>query len=185
MKKVAKLFGKGKAAWKRVMFIDPGVRNMGYAFWPELHRLVRPNKRRLILPSNSGLVTAPRNIPWMNAVLEHQVPWLTSMIRMHDITTLVVEFTEVWATSEVSMASATKGDLQKLTFMIGAMVHSFTINTGLIPTLISPRDWKGTMPKDVMKRRLRIAVNAAGAHKQYSEHEADAVAMGVSVQGLL
>lgn len=185
MRKVAKLFGSGVASWGNILFLDPGVRNTGWAFWPVLDRMDKPSKKKLILPSTSGVSKAPGNVGWLEAVHDFQGPWIYSTIIYMNVKHLVIETAEVWSGDDRSMASATKGDIFKLSYLIGVLGHMFARSIGKKPVLISPREWKGTMPKDVMKRRLRVAIAAAGKHRQYSEHEADAVAMGVSVQKLL
>jgi hypothetical protein len=188
MRKAEKLFTnhKGSAAqWSRILFIDPGVRNLGYAFWEKLERRARPMKRKLIVPSKSGRVNAPSRKPWLDAVLDDQCGWFTSFLAYAQVDSVVIESAEVWSDSAVSMASATQGDLMKLTTLIGVLCHAFLIYNGRKPTLISPREWKGTMPKDVMEQRLRLAISGAGQHRQFSAHEADAVAMGISAQQLL
>lgn len=86
---------------------------------------------------------------------------------------------EIW-TSGKSMASATRGDLFKLVYLIGQL----SIGNGeFIPFMIAPREWKGQLPKEEVIRRIKkLCPNVGSA---IGNHEADAVGMGLALQGVL
>lgn len=173
-----KFFRSMKAGtWKRVLCIDPGVKNLGYAFWPEIKR---GSKARTRAPSTSGLVTAPSFPAWEDAVHESQASWLVSFIQVHQVEHVVIEFAEMWGNSARSLQAAKKGDLFRLAYLVGALGEAAYALCDRKPVIVRPTVWKGDMPKDVMKRRVRRAL-----HRKYKEHEYDAVAIGLRIMGRL
>lgn len=186
MDRVTKLFkSKKPMTYRNVLFIDPGVRNMGFAFWRKLTRLAKPNPKKLILPSDSGLQSAPTNIHWLDAIDDHQAVWFEAYCDSHGVELVALECAELWGGSALSYASASKGDLFKLTTLIGDLRRIAIQTTGTKPLLVSPRLWKGTMPKEVMVRRVSRATKSVRRSPRWKAHEIDSVAMGFAAQGLL
>jgi hypothetical protein len=154
-----------------VFFIDPGLCGTGYAFFTFLeYRKKKP-------PTAWGVLRARDDGgTWQDhsAALVVEVGHLLNTYRPSRV---VIEFPELWA-SGVSMTSAMKGDLFKLTYLIGGLGQILCSP----PILISPREWKGQLPKPVVLGRIR---NAYPNFKKVPNHAADAIGMGLSAQGFL
>jgi Holliday junction resolvasome RuvABC endonuclease subunit len=165
------------AKWKRVLCIDPGIRHLGYAFWPEIRR---GPKRHTVAPKDTGLLTTPKGVQWEDAVYECMASWLVEYITVHHVRIVVIEGVEFWADSTRSQVAAKKGDLLRLTFLVGALGQVVYALCDKKAVIVEPTLWKGDMPKPVMKARVRRAL-----HRKYREHEYDGVAMGLRIMGKL
>lgn len=163
--------------WSRVLCIDPGVRHLGFAFWPVLKRGPKVKTRA---PKHTGLIVTPKSMGWEDAVFELMGGWLNDFICVHDVQRVVIEFAEFWGDSERSQIAAKKGDLIRLAFLVGALGNVVWNLCEKKAVIIEPTKWKGDMPKPVMKKRVRRAL-----HRKYREHEYDAVAMGLRIMGKL
>jgi hypothetical protein len=159
--------------YKRVLFVDPGLNGTGWAVFLDIGPVVtnaapKPPKRTGVIRHN------PADKPW--ELRAHEIAGrVKDLIEIFEIQKTVIEFPGLW-TSGKSMASATTGDLFKLTYLIGAM--------GLFaetPLLISPQEWKGQLPKEIVIARIKKLWPAY----QEKNHEADAVGMGFALQGFL
>jgi len=165
------------AKWSRVLCIDPGIRHLGYAFWKEIRRGPRTPTRA---PCNTGLITTPKGMHWEDTVYEELGAWLVDYITVHMVRTVVIEFAEFWGDSARSQQAAKRGDLLRLTFLVGALGQVVYALCDRKAVIVEPTMWKGDMPKAVMKRRVRRAL-----HRKYREHEYDGVAMGLRIMGKL
>jgi len=78
------------------------------------------------------------------------------------------------------MASAGSGNLFALAALCGAYAARANTVFGVEAEFIRPQEWKGQLPKDVVKRRLiqRWPVLS----KTVSEHALDAAGMGLFLQ---
>lgn len=157
-----------------LMFIDPGLMGTGYAYFDRIVRTASTPRP----PISYGVYT-PKGCSWESragAVCD----WLRGMMKGARVKYTILEMSQMWEGSPVSFSSALKGDLFKLTYLIGGMGEVVRTTTDREPVLVTARVWKGQLSKDAVKRRLQDAFT-----HRYHEHEADAVAMGLSAQGLL
>lgn len=92
---------------------------------------------------------------------------------------LVIEYPGLWAGSAQSQAAASRGDTFGLAYACGVIAAEFC---GDQVHLVSPQQWKGNAPKDVIIRRLN---RRWGPGLKLRDHEADAWGMGAAVFGLL
>lgn len=74
-------------------------------------------------------------------------------------------------------AAAYGGDVVDLAVMAGAMM----IGAGTIGELATPNDWKSSVPKKIMVKRIRKIVDLKGAHS----HAVDAIGIALWRLGLL
>lgn len=161
-----------------VMFIDPGITGTGYAFYPKVDT---GKNGSYFEPTLTGTYIAKKSSRWDGKV-EVICSWFDGLLQGIKPQILVIEFPEFWAQSSKSMTSVERGDLFKLTFLIGGLGEVGRRNGGNLPLLISPQRWKGQLPKDVMMKRLSKLI-APGLFKDH--HCADAIGMGLSAQGVL
>lgn len=153
----------------RVLTVDPGVRGTGVAFW---------------LPGNlpgpyyTKAIRADNRLPWLaraEEIVRHYRAVLDTVHPQH----VVIEDQEVWLNSAVGAAAANRGDLVKLAQLTGMLVlaaRDFGRETALLPV----RTWKGQLPKSAVNTRIRRELGEA-----YPDHVADAVGIGLHLQGLL
>jgi Holliday junction resolvasome RuvABC endonuclease subunit len=159
-----------------LLTMDPGIVGMGFAFWEQLERGKGIKARK---PDVSGVIHGRRKEDWLTRVTDMCI-WLHGFMVANDVQNVVMEFVQLWGQSSVSMASATKGDLFKLAFLVGALYQTASSLLVLDPVIVKPADWKGQMGKDVVDKRIWRAVKEA-----YPNHAADAVAIGLRIQGTL
>jgi Holliday junction resolvasome RuvABC endonuclease subunit len=166
-----------RAEWRKILCIDPGVRHLGFAFWRKLSRGRRAPTRK---PSESGLINSPKGMDWEKAVYEHQAAWLVDYITALRVKHVVIEGVEFWGDSERSTIAAKKGDLIRLAFLVGALGEAVYALCDRKAIIVKPTEWKGTMPKDVMEKRVRRALRT-----RFKKHEYDGVAIGLRIMGKL
>lgn len=105
--------------------------------------------------------------------------WIYQMKRNYNITLAFIEGVQIYSSSMKSMASASSGDTIGLAYMAGAYMEICN-RFGIIPYIVNPRDWKGSMNKDIVHARI---LRATGT--KFQEHVADAVGMSLAVRGRL
>lgn len=81
---------------------------------------------------------------------------------------------------EFGHAVVAKGDLQKLTALVGAFLGVCSIH-GIRFKPILVNEWKGQMPKPVVNRRIRAILGVDT--KAYKRDEWDAVGVGLFAKG--
>ncbi len=167
----------------RVMFVDPGIDGTGIAVWHAW--------RRLSTPRRPGYTTVlhPRGCTWLTRLRHllhawrHELSFDGSVSRPNVI---IIEDAALWSGSAKSQAAATRGDLLKLAKVIGALCavaveYAENCRVQLIP----PSQWKGQLPKGVVKHRIRSVFELPAHHHLLREHVADAVGMGLAAMGAL
>jgi hypothetical protein len=148
-------------------FVDPGLGGTGWAQWLGItHAHPDILGPPTYVGTAHGKVTGGR---WLNAVHNITMTVRTVLEQSHVV---VMEFPALWA-SAVSAAAGAKGDLFKLSYLCGAL----SAQTGAVLVLVSPSDWKGQLPKDVVAQRVRRYWRTL---PKMSNHAMDAVGMGLS-----
>ena len=154
----------------RTLYIDPGLGGTGFAFFTKKGEP----------PHCSGVWQAGR-AGTLNERCERITKALASIITHWNVERVVIEFPEVYQ-SGVSHAATTKGDLFKLVYLIGGMGQvARDLCEHHDPDLITPRDWKGQLPKDVVIKRIQ----KKWPDVLLTNHQADAVGMGLAALGEL
>lgn len=158
-----------------LLAVDPGLNSLGYAYWDETQKPDQP-------PHTVGLLHAPRKL-----LLPERCRWLAEGLRRVTMSTgqitvrgkhidklrLVSEYPSYFGGQ--SIRGWAKGDLQKLTFLVGVLAGYFS---PLEFTEVTPGDWKGQLPKDVVIRRLQKRFGP-GATKEWEKDAWDAVGIGL------
>ncbi len=167
------------STWDRVLFVDPGIMGTGCAYW---EKIIRSKKKKMADAPKVSFRLNPkdRKIPWQlrsDAICA----WFCGIVDHLSPKIIVIEFPELWSSSAASQASAGRGDLFKLTYLVGAFGEICRQVTNGRPVLISPAKWKGQLTKKAVHARIKRALGGT----KYPEHIADAVGMGLAVQGKL
>lgn len=169
---------------KRLLAVDPGLNGTGWAMWD-----ASVNKDR---PVRTGVIMPPRNATLgvrMQVILEHLNVAAEERIRIPRTddesiadawyTHLVVEMPAFQSGATRSMGWQT-GDLQKLTLLVGYLVHDHWSRV----TLITPAQWKGQLPKAVVQRRIEKRLGPKACDRLgIKTHAWDAVGIGMHIRG--
>lgn len=163
-----------------VLTIDPGIKGLGYALWPDFGETVVG--KDCIEPLITDVIIIPRKKKARERDWTMKVDWFVNQLRgamsaFPEYPELAfIEFPEVYNTAKSDMASK-KGDLFILAFMAGCLTESLS-DYGCKSELVPPSKWKGQMGKKAVHARIMKRLGV-----KYREHEADAVGLGLWVQG--
>ena len=91
-----------------------------------------------------------------------------------------IEGVEFWSGSAVSMASASRGDLSQLAYIVGVMA-SVAIHHCNTVEIISPKDWKGQLSYTVLRKHLSEHFGI----ETKNEHNSASIGMGLWLLGKL
>ena len=161
----------------RVMFIDPGTNIMGWAFWEELCTL--PANRQFAPPTNYGDYRAKRSKELIGRMVDvwAHCDGLFEALRPEVV---VVEMPATWSGDRGAVGAASGATL-KLSVCVGGILKAAIERGCRRPVLITPKEWKGQLPKNVSRERVLKRLGVSFSAKQ--EDVADAVAMGLAAQG--
>ena len=108
----------------------------------------------------------------------HMISSFTN-IPVFERTRVIIENVELWGGSEISYASASSGDLFKLAFVVGCLIHDFR-RQGCIVYIVSPKKWKGQLNYEklrfILKERFKIETK--------NDHTASAIVIGLWAKGV-
>jgi hypothetical protein len=156
--------------------VDPGLNGCGLAFWSEADWL------RLAAPVKVLNIYA-RKGTWAERADILGDRFKTELVARR-VVAVYIEFPEFMPDTARGWTSTAKGDVYKLSFLIGVL---FRVCSELsIPevTLVRVRDWKGQLPKEVVERRIKRRVPAVMRFKPMS-HSWDAIGIGLWAKGVL
>ena len=152
-----------------VLFVDPGLEGTGLAYWLDFNRVgprgVPPFAHHAIHPS-TGLEWPQK----FGVVMRG----FTMLLKSVEPDLVVIESQAVWTSSPKSVSSASSGNLLKLVMLTGAMAGECN-HQHIAWSLVDPNTWKGQLPKQALKSRVREALGYS-----YPEHVWDAVGMGLA-----
>jgi len=105
---------------------------------------------------------------------------ITNSFSKRRICACYVEGVEVYTGSAKSLASASRGNLSQLAYMVGSIMSA--CNTlGIICQVISPRKWKAQLTYKMLRNILSKNFNI----EVLNNHQASAVGIGLHIQGKL
>ncbi len=179
MKLLDQLYPKGKRAerkkkaWRNIAFLDPGLTGSGIALWYDLQvGAATPPVRREALSFRSGTMHT-RAIKYTQAVRNFLARYLPD--------SLVIEFPTAWPGSAKSYTSIQRGDLFKLTYLVGMIAGVAQWKSPCLEiAFVTPARWKGQLDKLKVRKRIYRALR-----DDYPNHVEDAVGMGLSAAGVL
>lgn len=123
--------------------IDPSINNMGIAVYEHEklrhYELLRPNQE----VRDEGIFIK-KCLSMVNEI--------NILIDKYDVQHLVLEVPEHWAVAGFNARES--GSMTKLMFLCGGIFTHFNMITVPVHTL-HPREWKGQLPKDVVRKRLK------------------------------
>ena len=140
---------------ERILCIDPATKHMGWAIFED-GNLVDSGHRKA------------NGKDW----LQNMDQQLDFLYEFDDLDKVVIELPEAWGSSDRSVAAM--NSVLKLSVLVGAIRYMFAIEAGIAVELVTVRQWKGQVPKEVTIRRIRKHWGWTGR----DHNEADAVGIG-------
>ena len=170
-----------------IISIDPGVSGTGVAIWDaETWDICVPpleiaNLYGHVKKKNLSDLDAEDHFTYQAYDIADQLePFLS-----RECLQVYCEYPALFAGSAMSRACAVKGDLQKLTFIIG--VFAGYCRRRAVPIPFKPvrvNDWKGQLPKDVVNRRIvKVIPNVLDLNP--TTHSYDAIGIGLYAKGCM
>lgn len=174
-----------------VLAVDPGVAGTGWALWPSIRRgsipPVAPDAVGVLTPRGGTFVDKSDAIADELSVITGRARYHCNLHRSHFCgcakqpeILITCEMPEFQASATRSMGWA-RGDLQKLTYLVGAigyMAHNATTNCVMEPVPVS--QWKGQLSKAIVTDRILQALGAAACGRlNIKTHAWDAVGIGL------
>lgn len=170
-----------------VVTIDPGLGGTGWAYWYSMNVSPTNITKKARPPDFTGVLRVPKKIKdWEDKAYGYSKLFEQLVKRSlpeadEDGRLFVIEFPQLFSSSSISFASAQRGDLFKLSYLVG--MYSQIIYSSKVPSeidLVSPNAWKGQLTKKATNKRIMRTIK-----KKYRDHEADAVGIGLYLQGKL
>lgn len=168
---------RGNHVFANVITMDPGLEGTGWAIFAGLRADGKPKSR----PISSGVIRPKKIGSWQQKANDVCCTFV-GIVAACENPVIIMEFPELWATGKsFASASGAQGDLFKLAYLVGGLARTGHELAIFQPVLVSPRDWKGQLPKDVVMSRIRKVLGDI----RLRDHEADAIGIGLAAQGLL
>lgn len=160
--------------------IDPGLgKGSGGTGWAVFAGSIGSSSKP-VAPVGSGVVHPSREKSWVERAHVLAEAFAKAMSAWSGVRSVRIEFPDVWAGSARSHSAAVRGDLHKLCYLAALLASEMRRRGATHIQLISPREWKGQMSDVIVKRRVYRALKV-----KYRTHEADAVGIGLHLQGQL
>jgi hypothetical protein len=154
--------------------IDPGL-NTAIAVWTNDNILITTIEFTINKYKHKKIMTLEHKLTLMRLFLSSKIgKYINHINRVH------IESVELWSGSSISYISGIRGDLFLLSYLVGIYFEFFiskNINTYLIPAT----KWKGQLSYGAL---LMKVANILGLDESmYSEHEINALGLGLYTQG--
>jgi Holliday junction resolvasome RuvABC endonuclease subunit len=152
------------------MAVDPGLNGTGW--------VVFKNTKDPMFLAN-GVINFRNDEEWDVRVLSF-VHVLATLAEDWNVSKVYCEYPAYFDSAAGQMV-AKKGDLLKLTFLVGC-IAGFLHPTPVV--LVPVHVWKGQLPKEIVKQRI-VKILGSKKCKSLKSHDYDATGIGLFVQGLL
>lgn len=164
--------------------IDIGVTALGWALWSEARWLY------LERPLRAGVVTADRKEGnWVQKMYStHRKLFDDALQDIKFLRSVYIEYPQVW-TSTRGLAASAKGDVGKLAYAAGYLMSECYArfhkkHESFTRLLVTPQQWKGSLPKPVVNARIKAAIGDKAADgTPFKSHAWDAIGIGLTAKG--
>lgn len=155
--------------------VDPGIVT-GVAVWCSLLDA---------MPVATATFRARKEQSWINGATD-VTNQLSQWLRQYQYQKDALGFVEEPAFFDTSSGHmvARRGDFCKLAMIAGWEIGALT-QLGITPRLVGIQNWKGQLPKAVVRDRIQQILGKSGSDLEISEHEWDAVGIGLAARGML
>lgn len=170
---------------RSLLAIDPGMNSMGWAYWGAV-------RAPSFIPDRVGLIKAPRRMElapralWIAKELEKVLITAGPRCGVHHSNvcgchprypSIPLDMVSEFPAFHGQILGWAAGDLQKLCYLVGVFTGYFAPVTKSF-TPVTPGEWKGQLPKDVVIRRLTKRFGP-GATREWEKDVWDAVGIGL------
>jgi len=155
-----------------ILTIDPGD-NTGLSFWNEQGEIVSTDF--FCLKAKQKSLSTPDKIRLLCTMFK-------AAIEDKHIDCVIIEGVSLWGQSTKSQTAALRGDTFRLAYLVGAYInvlHEYSTMVDVM--LVDVREWKGSLPTDVL---IREVTNFVG-YAPKNEHVACAIGIGMHHLGKL
>jgi hypothetical protein len=150
--------------------VDPGLNGTGWTVFKSEHDPVF---------KGNGVIFEHANVDWEKRAMLITKKLLT-IANSWEVNRVYIEYPAYFESAGGQMV-ARKGDLLKLTFLVGCIFgHFYPVPVVLVPV----HTWKGQLPKEIVKRRIKQILGETKC-KSLKSHDFDSTGIGLFVQGLL
>lgn len=159
-----------------IMTVDPGIRGTGLCIWEKTLWCKKP--------ANPLYVTnlMPQQYEDWQKVCRRFYEEISEVISTFNVLKCWVEFPQFFQ-SEVGMAATTKGDIYKLSCLVGVFEGAMWSYGGQISP-IEVRKWKGQLSKDIVIQRIKKTLPDI-EQLNVQSHSWDAIGIGLWAQGFI
>jgi len=155
--------------FKRTLTVDVGD-HTGWAFWDGQQD-----------PKDWGMLVLDKHIDGMENQLGNMQIQFKYLLEELKPRLCILEGVEFWAGNLRSVTAAKRGNLSKLSYLVG-MYGASCFERGISIRIIPAREWKGQLKDPMVLSRVQ---DLTGIQLKKSEqHIADAIGMGLSLQGM-
>lgn len=164
----------------QLLAIDPAIGSLGWAYWAG---------RRLdtdCAPLLTGLVRCKDQGEWWQRA-HYQTEKLIGELQLagidlHNVKHVICEMPIFFSGTGGGVAAVETGSLQKLCVHIGTLAQAFQ-QRGIEFELVTVREWKGQLPKEVVIQRLKKMIPRP-YWRQYEADIWDAIGIGLWKKGV-
>jgi len=155
-----------------VLTVDPGW-NTGYAFWEAHNKLPDVGMFKVSKAKSIASTEARLSDLWckFEDLIDKYMPKLELCI---------IESVQLWEGSLTSMTAARRGDIFKLSMLIGGYAK-VCMDRGVDFEFLTAQQWKGQLTKKAVELRVKRRIGQVYA----ADHITDAVGIGLSLMNNL
>ena len=168
-----------------VVTIDPGLTGTGVAIWDALlwdMVQVPPFKTFNIYPSHPDRYWTDK-FRHITQELEGYILTSSNVPGLLEVKHVVCEFPDYWVGDAKGQAAMERGDILKLAALVGGFLSMANALGVAVPTVVSPREWKGQLGKEAVEARI-VRHFGEDACRKYTSHTWDAVGIGMWAKGI-
>lgn len=152
--------------------VDPGLGGTAISLWQET------TWEEASHPYHTQVYSAPKGLEWLDRA-RLTVNSIEKVLSRYAVSEVWIEYPG-FHKSAGGQASATRGDVFKLMFLVGMLADRFEIRgTRFHPLEVN--QWKGTLSKEAVAVRVGRILDCDP--KRYGNHIMDSVGMGLFVKG--
>lgn len=157
-----------------LLAIDPGLGGTGWALW-ETGRS----------PARIGIVRDTARDDLLSVRCQELCQKLyLSVATLYSLQTVVIEMPQQMSNRAGIAAQA--GGVYKLAVLVGALTMYLMNTSNATVHVVTPSEWKGQLPKDVVQRRVEQRLGISLCQKlKIRSHAWDAVGLGLWAMGRL
>lgn len=158
--------------------VDVGIVGTGMAFWELVHW------GQLVNPTDCFNVAPPRKLTEWSDRVDFLAEAFSDCLNCRNVKRVYFEMPEFFGGSAKGWTAAARGDLLKLTFLLGSYAR-VCAEAGIPYELIDVTVWKGQLPKRVVIQRIKRRLPSLEELLKPTTHSWDAIGIGLHAKGYM